>query len=91
MEETKRSFGGLDILINNAGVASSAHFADSSEAILRQIMEVNFFAPTELMRQAIPLLVHGVQPAIVNVSSMCGRRAMPGWSEYSASKFACVE
>jgi short-subunit dehydrogenase len=80
--------GGLDVLINNAGVASWAHFADSSEAILRQIMDVNFFAPAELIRLAIPILVQGTQPAVVNVASMCGRRAMPAWSEYSASKYA---
>src|SRR5690242_11488329 len=35
--------GGLDVLINNAGIASWDHFANSSEEILRQIMEVNFF------------------------------------------------
>jgi short-subunit dehydrogenase len=80
--------GGLDGLINNAGVASWAHFADCTEAILRQIMEVNFFAPTELIRLAIPHLTWGQQPVIVNVASMCGRRGMPAWSEYSASKFA---
>jgi short-subunit dehydrogenase len=51
-------------------------------------MEVNFFAPAELIRLAIPLLVQGEQPAVVNVASMCGRRAMPAWSEYSASKYA---
>jgi short-subunit dehydrogenase len=81
-------FGGLDVLINNAGIASWAHFADSTEAILREIMEVNFFAPAELIRTAIPILTRGTQPAVVNVSSMCGRRAMPAWSEYSASKHA---
>src|ERR1043166_1267442 len=43
-EEAVTHFGGLDVLINNAGVASWAPFADSTEAILRQIMEVNFFA-----------------------------------------------
>src|SRR4051812_40964974 len=37
-------FGGLDVLLNNAGIGSFGHFADSTEAILRQIMEVNFFA-----------------------------------------------
>jgi short-subunit dehydrogenase len=80
--------GGLDVLINNAGVASFGHFATSTEGVLRTIMEVNFFAPVELMRLAIPALQKGVQPAIVNVASMCGRRGMPAWPEYSASKFA---
>ena len=84
----KERFGGLDILINNAGVSSFGHFATSSEAILREIMEVNFFAPAELMRLAAPLLRRGNRPAIVNVSSMCARRGVPAWSEYSASKFA---
>jgi short-subunit dehydrogenase len=81
-------WGGLDVLINNAGVASFGHFADSSEVILRQIMEVNFFAPAELIRLAIPMLTEGQQPAIVNIASMCGRRGLPAWTEYSASKFA---
>ena len=81
-------FGGLDVLVNNAGVGSFGHFAESSEAVLRQIMEVNFFAPAELIRLAVPHLQRGVRPAIVNVSSMCGRRGLPAWPEYSASKFA---
>jgi len=80
--------GGLDVLINNAGVASFGHFATSTETILRQIMEVNFFAPAELIRSAIPILVKGDEPAIVNIASMCGRRGLPAWTEYSASKFA---
>ena len=83
-----KQLGGIDILVNNAGVASWGHFANSDEAVMRQLMEVNFFAPVELIRLAIPQLTAGNQPVIVNVSSMCGRRAMPAWPEYSASKFA---
>ncbi len=88
IDQAAQHFGGLDVLINNAGIASWAHFADSSEKILREIMEVNFFAPADLIRRAIPLLTEGKEPAIVNVASMCGRRAMPAWPEYSASKYA---
>jgi short-subunit dehydrogenase len=53
-------------------------------------MEVNFFAPVELTRLAMPHLLNGNQPAVVNVTSMCGRKGMPAWPEYSASKFALV-
>jgi short-subunit dehydrogenase len=84
------AFGGLDLLINNAGVGSWGHFADSTEDINRTVMEVNFFGPIELTRQAMPHLTEGNQPAVVNVTSMCGRKGMPAWPEYSASKFALV-
>src|SRR5262245_1871098 len=47
LELASVKFGGLDVLINNAGLASWDHFANSTEEILRQVMEVNFFAPAE--------------------------------------------
>ena len=83
-------FGGLDVLINNAGIGSWGHFSESTEEIMRQIMEVNFFAPAELMRLAVPVLTEGDQPAIVNVASMCGRRAMPAWSEVLGQQIRLV-
>ncbi|HEV3436716.1 MAG TPA: SDR family oxidoreductase [Gemmata sp.] len=83
-------FGGLDLLINNAGVGSWGHFSTSTPDIMRMVMEVNFFGPIELTRLAIPHLVIGNQPVVVNVASMCGRKGMPAWPEYSASKFALV-
>ncbi len=90
VEEAVARLGGLDLLINNAGVASWGHFDTSTPEILRTVMEVNFFAPVELTRLAMPHLTRGVQPAVVNITSMCGRKGMPAWSEYSASKCALV-
>jgi short-subunit dehydrogenase len=90
IETAVAALGGLDILINNAGVGASGWFADASEERLRRIFEVNFFAATELTRLALPHLRQGQgrNPMLVNVSSVVGRRAIPGSSEYSASKFA---
>jgi len=81
-------WGKLDILVNNAGIGAMGRFADSNPAILREIMEVNFFAPVELVRLALPLLQDGNQPLIVNMGSVLGHRAVPLKSEYCASKFA---
>ena len=73
IEAVAERFDGLDVLVNNAGVAGAGHFADGTEAVLRQVMEVNFFAPAELIRLAVPVLTRGRRPAVLNVASMCGR------------------
>lgn len=88
LEVAQAELGGLDLLINNAGVGAIGPFAEASEARLRRVMEVNFFAPAELIRRAVPLLRAGNRPMIVNVSSVLGHRAIPKKSEYCASKFA---
>jgi short-subunit dehydrogenase len=84
----QREFGGLDALVNNAGIGGMGRFDDADETRLRRIMEVNFFAPAEFTREALPLLRAGNRPIVVNVGSVLGHRAVPGKSEYCASKFA---
>jgi short-subunit dehydrogenase len=81
-------FGGLDALVNNAGIGSVGPFEENDEARLREVLEVNFFAPAAFIRAALPLLRKGNKPLIVNVSSVLGHRAIRGMSEYCASKFA---
>jgi short-subunit dehydrogenase len=88
VEAALRHFGGIDVLVNNAGIGATGHFAECGPERLRAIMEVNFFALTETTRVFIPLLRQGERPAIVNISSIAGKRAIPARSEYSASKFA---
>lgn len=88
VETAQRCLGGLDILINNAGIGATGHFVECSPDRLRKIMEVNFFGLTETTRAFLPLLKQGRRPAIVNISSVAGKRGIPARSEYSASKFA---
>ena len=88
IELCRQRFGGLDTLVNNAGVGAQGPFAEADEARLRQIMEVNFFAAAEFVRAALPHLREAKRPLIVNVGSVLGHTAVPGKSEYCASKFA---
>jgi short-subunit dehydrogenase len=80
--------GGLDFLINNAGVGALGRFEDATPERLRLVMEVNFFAAVEMVRTALPALRQGNRPIVVNVGSILGHVGLPHSSEYCASKFA---
>ncbi|HEX4147278.1 MAG TPA: SDR family NAD(P)-dependent oxidoreductase [Pirellulales bacterium] len=88
IETALRNWWGLDLVINNAGIGARSGFAEASSERLRKIMEVNFFAPTELIRAAIPQLKQGHTPIVVNVGSILGHRGVPRHTDYCASKFA---
>lgn len=81
-------WGAVDGLVNNAGVGGVGPFALASSERLRQIIETNFIAPVEFIRQGLPWLRRGNTPIIVNIGSVLGHCAIPYKSEYCASKFA---
>ena len=81
-------WGGIDVLVNNAGVGAIGRFDEATQDRLRQVMEVDFFAPVELTRLCLPWLRKGNRAAILNVGSVLAHRAVPNKSEYCAAKFA---
>jgi uncharacterized protein len=80
--------GRLDLLVNNAGAAWRARFAEGGYENVRRTMEINFDAQVRLTEALLPLLRESAPSAIVNVSSTAGRVARAGSGAYSASKFA---
>ncbi|HMC11806.1 MAG TPA: SDR family NAD(P)-dependent oxidoreductase, partial [Pirellulaceae bacterium] len=69
-------------------IGALGRFDQADEARLRQVMEVNFFAPAEFIREALLHLKAGNRSIVVNIGSVLGHRAVPEKSEYCASKFA---
>ncbi len=80
--------GRLTLLVNNAGAAWRAPFAEGGYANVRRTMTLNFDAPVRLTEALLPLLRECAPSAIVNVSSTAARVTRPGTGAYSASKFA---
>ena len=80
--------GRLDLLVNNAGAAWRATFADGGYENVRRHMELNFDAQLRLTEALLGLLRASAPSAIVNVASTAGRVARGGTGAYSASKFA---
>jgi short-subunit dehydrogenase len=80
--------GRLDLLVNNAGAAWRASFADGGYDNVRRTMAINFDAQVRLTEALLPLLRASAPSAIVNVASTAGRIARAGTGAYSASKFA---
>jgi NAD(P)-dependent dehydrogenase (short-subunit alcohol dehydrogenase family) len=80
-------WGGVDVLINNAGISHRSLFAGTDPAVIRRVMEVNFFGAVHMTHAALPHIVarHGVVAA---VSSVAGFAPLMGRTGYCASKHA---
>lgn len=88
-EAARARFGGVDVLINNAGLGRAAPLSSGDTALWREMLEVNVLALCVCTREAITDMERrGVAGHIVHVSSMAAHRVPAGSGVYSATKFA---
>ncbi|TDO09974.1 short-subunit dehydrogenase [Mycobacterium sp. BK086] len=81
-------FGGIDVLVNNAGRGWYGSIEGMDESSVRAMFELNFFAVLSVTRAVLPGMRARGDGWIVNVSSVAGLIAAPGFGYYSATKFA---
>lgn len=87
VSQTISRFGQLDILINNAGISMRALFQDVDLAVIRQVMDINFYGTVYATKYALPHILQ-TKGSVLGISSIAGYRGLPGRTGYSASKFA---
>lgn len=87
ISSTVTAFGGIDILINNAGLSMRALIVDSDVQAFKRLMDVNFWGTVYTTKAALPYIIER-KGSIAGISSIVGNRGIPGRSAYSASKFA---
>ncbi len=87
MQQVVDQFGGIDVLINNAGISHQSKFAETDMCVFRRVMDVNYFGAIHCTKAALESLVqrHGM---IISLSSTGGFAPMLGRVAYSASKHA---
>jgi NAD(P)-dependent dehydrogenase (short-subunit alcohol dehydrogenase family) len=86
--EVKAAHRGVDVVVNNAGVAVGGTFLDVDENDFDWLIAINFFGVVQMTRAFLPLLQASAEARLVNISSVFGLIAPPGNAAYCASKFA---
>ncbi|MCP1301267.1 SDR family oxidoreductase [Chryseobacterium sp. S0630] len=88
IEKTVQQFGGLDVVVNNAGYGLGGAIEEVSSTEIEENFEINFFAVVKVIQQALPYLRNQRSGHIINISSIAGFAPGLGWSMYSSAKFA---
>jgi NAD(P)-dependent dehydrogenase (short-subunit alcohol dehydrogenase family) len=86
--EAERAFGGIDVLVNNAGYGFLGGIEESSAAEIRAQFDVNFFGLVAVTQAVLPGMRRRKSGYVVNMSSIVGLCGMPAAGFYAASKFA---
>ena len=81
------SLGGIDLLINSAGILREGRFEEIPIETFREVMEINLFGTINITKAALPYL-KASQGAVVNIASMAAHTGVFGYTSYTASKHA---
>ena len=87
IDKAVEAFGGIDVLICNAGISMRAIFDDVDLSVLHRLMDVNFWGTVYCAKYALPYL-QASKGSLVGISSVAGLHGLPGRTGYSASKYA---
>ena len=88
IRETKEKFGSVDILINNAGIMPLSFMKNLKTDEWEKMVDVNIKGVLNTIGATLPIMQEQKSGHIINISSVAGRRVMPGSAVYSATKFA---
>jgi NAD(P)-dependent dehydrogenase (short-subunit alcohol dehydrogenase family) len=90
LQEMEHRFGGIDILINNAGIGRYRNVQELTPDEWQAMIETNLSGVFYCCHEAIPLMKRRGGGYIINIGSLAGKNAFPGGSAYNASKFGLV-
>ena len=88
VQAAEARFGGIDVLVNNAGIGYFAAIEEGDAAEVRKMFDVNVFGLTSMVQAVLPGMRKRRHGCIVNLSSLAGLRGMPALGQYNATKFA---
>ncbi|WP_438495986.1 oxidoreductase [Paenibacillus sp. IHBB 3054] len=88
VEATKQKFGGIDVLVNNAGFAYFSPVENADDQQIENMFAVNFWGVKHMIDHVLPIMREQKSGTILNISSLGGLRAFAGFGYYHATKFA---
>ena len=88
VRHAEEHFGGIDVLVNNAGIGYFAAVEESDEKDIRRMFEIDFFGLARMIHAVLPGMRKRRRGHIINIASICGLAPVPSLGYYCGAKFA---